>query len=63
MLTSEQRKGMPLVRYVVKNRYGCIEEYMTRPKAVKAARDEGRDGWPTCVRDMWTDTVIYQTKG
>ena len=62
MLTAEQRKDMPLVRYAVKNRYGCIECYVTRPKAVQAARAEGRDGWPTQVRDMWTDTIIYRTK-
>jgi len=45
--------------YAVTTRYGevCVT---SRREAMRRARDEARDGWPTRVRDMRTGEVIYR---
>jgi hypothetical protein len=49
----------PLDRYRVKTRYG-FRDYPSRGEAISAARAEFRDGWPTWVKDMRKDEIIYE---
>ena len=48
-----------LNRYKIRTRHG-IKFFTNKAKAISAAKDEQKDGWPSWVQDVWTEKLIWK---
>jgi hypothetical protein len=56
-------KEEPMLRYSVSVRSGLQREYSLKAEAIAHAKLEAADGWPTRVRDMTTNQIIWSDDG
>jgi len=51
-----------VMRYAVSLRNCRSVDYANKREAIRAAKREAKDGWPSRVRDMWTAETIWRSE-
>lgn len=59
-MTNHPNRSRKTVAYSVRMRSGLSREYTRKDEAIRAARDEVADGWPSKVIAMRTGEIVWQ---